>query len=119
MTFEFHGQSVCLSSTPEMEMFPLISHTQARRALRKQEKAYLIYVNEVEVKETPLSVSHTQFLAKFQDCFADDYPPHLPPSCGDLDHKIDLFPGIPPPHKAPYRHSPLHQKEINVRSLNY
>ena len=115
MTFDFNGHSVCLSSTSKMEMFPLISHTQARRALRKREKAYLIYVNEAEAKESALTIAQKQFLAPFQDCFAEDYPPHLPPSRGDLDHKIELFPGVPPPHKAPYRHGPSHQKEIQCQ----
>ena len=112
MKFSFQGQDLTLSSDASLEMFPLISHTQAKRALKNNTKAFLIYVTEVENITHSSPSAHKEFLASYDDCFADDYPEHLPPSRGDLDHSIEIFPGIPPPHKAPYRHSPLHQTEI-------
>ena len=73
----------------------------------------MVYVSEVEKEKQPtLSSQEQAFLAAYKDCFADDYPPHLPPSRGDIDHKIEIIPGSQPPHRAPYRHSPLHQHEI-------
>lgn len=69
-------------------------------------------VYDVEATDSPLCISQKKILVTYQNCFADDYRPHLPHSCGDLDHQIELFFGFPPPHKAFYRHGPLHQKEI-------
>ena len=80
MSFTFNNQSISLSRNASLEMFPLILHTQAKHAFRKQEKAYMIYVTEVEEKESTLSPQHKKFLASFNDCFVDNYPPHLPPS---------------------------------------
>ena len=113
MQFDFNGKHITLTSDAHAENFPLLSHTQVKRTLRKEHNAYMVYVSEVEKEKQPtLSSQEQAFLAAYQDCFADDYPPHLPPSRGDIDHKIEIILGSQPPHRAPYRHSPLHQHEI-------
>ena len=113
MEFNFQGEHFTLEGTSQHEIFPLLSHTQVKRALRKDNKAYMVYVNEVDKGSQPsLSPHQHEFLKSFHDCFIDDYPPHLPPSRVDIDYTIELIPGSQPPHRAPYRHSPLHQQEI-------
>ena len=95
------------------ENFPLLSHTQVKRALRKENKAYMVYVTEVEQEHYPsFKPEQHAFLDAYHDFFVDEYPPHLPPSRVGIDHTIEIIPGSQPPHRAPYRHSPLHQQEI-------
>ena len=113
MKFNFNGQSITLTSDAHDESFPLLSHTQVKRAIRKDHKAFMVYVTEVEQEHpSALSTQHHTFLDAYKDCFANDYPPHLPPSRASIDHTIEIIPGSQPPHRAPYRHSPLHQQEI-------
>lgn len=113
MKFDFNGQHITLTSNPQDETFPLLSHTQVKCAIRKEHKAYMVYVTEVEQEQQhSLSPQQHTFLNDYHHRFADDYPPHLPPSCVDIDHTIESIPGSHPPHRAPYRHNPLHQQEI-------
>ena len=44
-------------------------------------------------------------LNDFSDVFPKDLPIGFPPQ-RDLDHRIELVPGVEPPHRAPYRMSP-------------
>lgn len=119
MKFNFNGQPITLTSDAQDESFPLLSHTQVKRAIRKEHKAYMIYVTEVEQEHStaPSTPQHT-FLDAYKDCFADDYPPHLPPSRVNIDYTIDIILGSQPPHQAHYRHSPLHQQEIQKQIMH-
>ena len=91
----------------------MLSHTQVKRALSKENKTYLVYVIEAEQEHYPsITPEQHAFLDAYHDCFTDEYPPHLPPSRVGIDHTIEIIPGSQPPHRAPYRHSPLHQQEI-------
>lgn len=53
MKFTFYGQQISLTSTSQDESLPLLSHTQVKRALRKDNKAYMVYVSEVEEEQHP------------------------------------------------------------------
>ena len=73
MTFNFKGKQINLSNHAHMEDYPLLSHTQVKRALKKEHKAYMVYVTEVEKEQHPsLSPQQHSFLDAYHDCFADD-----------------------------------------------
>jgi len=108
MHFTQNGTTIFLLSDPTLELTPLISHTQAKRALRKDSKAFMIYVTEVEKENKTLKVHQQNFLESFNDCFVDDLPPELPPTRPE-DHKIEVLTDSQPPHRAPYRQNPLQQ----------
>ena len=63
MKFTFNGQPITLTSDSQAESFPLLSHTQVKRALWKEHKAYMVYVIEVEQEQQPsLSPQQHTFL---------------------------------------------------------
>ena len=69
MEFTFQGEHFTLEGTSQHEIFPLLSHTQVKRALRKDNKAYMVYVNEVDKGSQPsLSPPQHEFLKSFHDC---------------------------------------------------
>ena len=62
--------------------------------------------------------TQTQYPKKLQvilDDYANVFPreslARLPPQ-RDLDHRIELVPGVEPPHRAPYRMSPQGLDEL-------
>ena len=57
-------------------------------------------------------LSNKAFLDEYASLFIDSIPSELPPSCGDDDHRIELFLGSFPPKKLPYRVSYAQQEEI-------
>ena len=70
----------------------------------------MVYVSKAEKEhKSSLALEQHAFLDAYHDCFTDEYPPHLPPSRVGIDHTIEIIPGSQPPHRAPYKHSPLHQ----------
>ena len=112
LTFDFNGKSICLQASFESEKHALLSHTQAKRAIRKDDKTFLILINEVTAQESSESNdTHKAFLSSYKDCFMHDLPPGLPVSRPE-DHKIDTIPGSAPPCRAPYRVNPHEQQEI-------
>ena len=63
------------------EQQPLLTQTQAKRALRKRDKTFLVMVNQIETERPSTSnASHSAFLAQFSKCFMQDQPPGLPSS---------------------------------------
>ena len=63
-----------------------------------------VTVNEDKTK-TPYPLELQAILDEILDVFPKDLLGGLPPS-RELDHKIELVPGVEPPHRAPYRMSP-------------
>ncbi|WP_286497669.1 hypothetical protein, partial [Escherichia coli] len=120
-TIDYDTHRICLRKDNEDisiqclikgEMSPLLSHTQAKRAFRKKEKTYMVWVNQLSAEaNTSKSPDLDPYISKFSDCFMEDLPPGLPKSRPE-DHSIDLLPGQSPPCKAPYRVNSLEQKEI-------
>ena len=75
----------------ESEKHALLSHTQVKRAIRKDNKTFLILINEVTAQESSKSNdTHKAFLSSYKDYFMHDLPPGLPASCPE-DHRIDTF----------------------------
>ena len=54
---------------------------------------------------------------KFLDVFPKDLPVGLSPS-RELDHKIELVPGVEPPHRAPYTMSPQGLDELKKQLID-
>ena len=91
---------------------------QRMRKLAKIESVFLVVVratNEESRNESTITVNEdkttTPYLVQVQailDEFVDVFPKYLlsglPPTC-ELDHHIELVPGVEPPHRAPYRMS--------------
>lgn len=55
-------------------------------------------------------------LKDYEDVFPDDLPAGLPPQ-RDVDHRIDLIPGVTPPARPAYRTSPADSLELK-KQLN-
>ena len=51
--------------------------------------------------ETPFPREVKDMLVEFSDVFPEELPPGVPPKRA-VDHRIELLPGIEPPHRAPY-----------------
>ena len=111
---------------------PLISHLQARRAIRKGAECALLYVRVSSVHPAVLNskqvgsihgsdtaVSHSDqesrmkaLLDQYQHLMLrDGLPPQLPPSRPE-DHRIELVPGATPPSQFPYRLSKALEGEL-------
>ena len=70
----------------------------------------VVTVNEDQTKtEYPMQVQ--ELLNEFSDVFPKDLPAGLPPH-RQLDHRIELVPGVELPHRAPYRMSPQGLDEL-------
>ena len=73
----------------------------------------LICKGEVSMTNTftNLSPSLLSLLKDFEDVFAQEVPPGLPPLLR-IEHRVDLVPSAPLPNRAPYRTNPEETKEI-------
>lgn len=111
LTLTHEGKTHTLQANQKFELEPLLSHTQAKRLARKDNKQFLVLVNEIEAHVEKLSLSQEIFLRKYKEIFSEDLPPGLPPSRVE-DHTIDLIPGSAPPCRAPYRQNQIEQEEI-------
>ena len=79
--------------------------------MHKDNKQFLVLINEVESVDSKLSLNQTKFLAKFNENFVEDLPPGLPKSRPE-DHAIEIIPGSAPTCRAPYCQNQIEQKEI-------
>ena len=61
--------------------------------------------------KTPYPEQVQSILNDFSDIFLRDLPAGLLPQ-RDIDHHIELVPGVEPPHRAPYRMSPKGLDEL-------
>ena len=111
MEFFHEGVKHVLHGDRKLDLEPLLTHTQAKRLLHKDNKQFLVLINEVESVESKLSLNQTKFLAKFNANFVEDLPPGLPKSRPE-DHAIEIIPGSAPTCRAPYRQNQIEQKEI-------
>lgn len=131
-TIRFHhqGRSILLQPDPDPETPPeaTLSLLQVERAVNQGADVYLglLRVSPVpdrtpatppDSTELPPSTTATtpvpgkkhqkmvdDLLQEFRGVFPESLPPGLPPQ-RDVDHKIELEPGQPPPSKATYRMS--------------
>ena len=72
MKFLFNGQHITLTGNKQNENFPLLSHTQVKQALKKENKAYMVYVTEAEQEHYPsIKPEQHEFLDAYHDCFVD------------------------------------------------
>ena len=62
----------------------------------------IVTVNE-DTTRTEYPVQVEEFVTEFADIFPKELPAGLPPQC-QLDHRIELVPGVAPPHRAPLSH---------------
>ncbi len=67
------------------------------------------------VKSWPTCISNT--INKFLDVLMDDLPKHLPPH-HNVDHKIEVVPGLAPPSKSPYQLNKKELQELKVQINN-
>ena len=94
----------------------LLSHVQLKRAARKGASMFLAVISTVAETKDPFTPDQDHpALAKLQlefaDLFRETLPTDLPPK-RDIDHKIDLESGVPPPCRQPYRMSPAELDEL-------
>ncbi len=75
-------------------------------------------LDEYEPKEATKLVTSPkcikQVLEEFPDVMPEDLPEDLPPR-RQVDHAIEMMPGVAPPAKAPYRMSHEELKELKVQ----
>ena len=77
----------------------IISALQAKKAIRRKEEAFWVYVTEVlEESSTNGNDKAKTFLQEYADVFPDELPKELPPIRA-VDHKIELEPGATPPSR--------------------
>ena len=69
MEFFHEGVKHVLHGDRKLDLEPLLTHTQAKRLLHKDNKQFLVLINEVESVESKLSLNQTKFLAKFNENF--------------------------------------------------
>ena len=79
--------------------------------MHKDNKQFLVLINEVKSVESKLSLNQTKFLAKFNANFVEDLSPGLPKSRPE-DHAIEIIPGSVATCRAPYCQNQIEQKEI-------
>ncbi len=141
-TLEINGTQLIAQDhvPPKNPEVLMITHQQAKKALKHKEEAYLLLVrgNKDNV-DTPSDLNHddeTQgrldsknmvnkavqghlkgLLDTYKDVFAT-LPPGLPP-VRDIDHKIDLQPGSLPPSKPSYRMTPAELAEVQKQLADY
>ena len=93
----------------------IMTAKQLQRAMRKPDVQVLLVLLEPSKdgldlpKDTPAAVEPV--LQEFKDVFPADLPKQMPPDRG-YPHRIELEPGHEPPHKSPYRLSPLELEEL-------
>ena len=111
LTITHEGKTHILQANQKFELETLLSHTQAKRLAHKDNKQFLVLVNEIEVQVDTFSHSQEKFLHTYKAVFAKDLPLGLPPSRVE-DHTINLIPGSALVCQAPYHQNQIEQKEI-------
>lgn len=118
-SFTVQGKTtVTTSMYNKTEEIVEISAEHAVKMLDKGVQAFLIQLHNI-VAETPekhcIPVVVNKLLEDYKDVFAE--PTKLPPQRA-LDHKIELLPGVTPPHSRPYR-VPHHQKAEMKKQITH
>ena len=108
LKIDIGGQWICLKGDPALHRTQLSSKA-LKRAVQGKEEAYLVEL--AELRMTELSYEELQqdvkgLLKEFPD--VQEAKSTLPPS-REVDHVIDLKPGVTPPNIRPYRY-PFYQK---------
>jgi hypothetical protein len=135
ITLEHEGMFHHIGTSETMEQLPplkIIKPRKVNRMIRKEEvqEMYLIQFTADErtrekeqnenLNSNNMSCYRLQLndasgpswiYTEFSDVFPDDLPTSLPPH-RDVEFKIDLLPGHPPPAKSPYRMSPVELDEV-------
>ncbi|MCO5601578.1 hypothetical protein L7F22_055701 [Adiantum nelumboides] len=120
----------CDRSIPHI---PIISHLQAKRAIRKGTECALLYVPPTHsTSQIPSQISSIHgadthpaqpdleprmqaLMSRFQHIMLrDDLPPKLPPSRAE-DHRIELIRGTEQPSQVPYRLSKALEGELETQ----
>ncbi|WCJ29454.1 Transposon Tf2-6 polyprotein [Euphorbia peplus] len=89
-----------------------ISALQFKKGLKKGEPSYVIVPSEANSKgcsDVPKLLE--EVMREFQDVIPESLPKNLPPK-RDVDHAIELYPGMKPPARAPYRMAPPELAEL-------
>jgi len=93
----------------------LITPLQFKKALQKDELAYLAILKEVNDIPAETADPHSKQQSKVQKEYADilqtTLPQELPPP-QTVDHTIEVIPGQSPPSKAPYHLAPVELTEL-------
>ncbi|XP_038979894.1 uncharacterized protein LOC120110006 [Phoenix dactylifera] len=84
--------------------------------IREASQAYALIVVESNPEGNLLPPKITSFLQEFRDVTPDEIPFNLPPM-REIQHCIDLMPGVTLPNKAAYRMSPKEHEELQ-RQVN-
>ncbi len=91
-------------------------------SLQKLQKNPFLIMDESSAKSKakgakfwPTCISNT--INKFLDILMDDLPKHLPHFC-NVNHKIEVVPGLTPPSKSPYQLNKKELQEIKVQINN-
>ncbi|XP_073132184.1 uncharacterized protein [Henckelia pumila] len=88
---------------------PLLSASQAWKAIKGREEVYLAMVSEVK-EEPELQLEDLLIVREFLDVFPEELPGMVPDR--EIEFEIQLEPGAAPISKAPYRMAPAELKEL-------
>ncbi|PKU68398.1 RNA-directed DNA polymerase [Dendrobium catenatum] len=89
----------------------VISRAECHLAIQETSHCYLVLLKEVgdDICFHPLEVQ--PLIAEFQEIFVNELPAGLPPS-RDIQHVVDLVPGVTLPNRPPYRLRPEEHEEL-------
>ncbi|XP_073139136.1 uncharacterized protein [Henckelia pumila] len=88
---------------------PLLSASQAWKAIKGREEVYLAMVSEVK-EEPVLKLEDLPMVREFPDVFPEELLGMVPDQ--EVEFEIQLEPGAAPISKAPYRMAPAELKEL-------
>ena len=113
------GEDPCVVpvQNKQPEEIKLISALQFKRGVKRQEPSFVVFMKGGEEgveKDIPSAVRDA--LRSFEDVMLDQLPQRLPPK-REVDHQIELLPGVKPPAKGPYRMAPPELAELR-KQLN-
>ena len=123
LAFEHRGEPILLVTPTDQDDQDqpaphLLSHVQLKRAARKGDSVFLAMISPAADAAAAAADDQeedhptlAQLQADYSDLFKEHLPTELPPK-RDVDHKIDIEPGVPPPCRQPYRMSPGELDEL-------
>jgi len=97
--------------TPK-DAIPVLTMRQFSRALMGENMVLLVVNREAKQDDGSVHVQLTTMLEEFQNIMPDEMPKQLPPM-RDVQHVIDLIPGLSLPNLPHYHMSPTKNEELN------
>ncbi|KAI0522935.1 hypothetical protein KFK09_005324 [Dendrobium nobile] len=89
----------------------MVTQAECRMALQQSEGGYLVLVKETAAEHSPLPPEVQPLLNEYKEVWAEELPAGLPPM-REVQHAIDLLPGVSLPNRPPYRLRPDEHLEL-------